>query len=163
MAPCDDIKCAAVPPYPALHLRDSGTRRYVPEEYTDQELRVSEAYPHLRVCSRHQLVSALSIQFDDEGIYRIPTGQFGPPDGPRDILITGDGLYGPDELYVTPEVQAVSPNDEIYVTVSCMQCAPFVLVSRDGHCSFFFCHDTETGSRRTQWRAGLRLWALIDL
>ncbi|TRZ07575.1 hypothetical protein HGM15179_019533 [Zosterops borbonicus] len=40
--------------------------------------------------TRRLLVSALSIDFDDGGHYQIPTGKYGPPDGPRDILILGD-------------------------------------------------------------------------
>lgn len=65
-------------------------------------------------------MSALSIKFDNQGMYKIPTGQCGPPDGPRDILITENGLlYEPEELHVTPEVQIVGPQDKVFVTVSC--------------------------------------------
>lgn len=66
------------------------------------------------------------MRFVNECVLRIPTGKYGPPDGPRDILIIGDTIHGPDNLHVLPEVQTVDPEDEILTSVCCTD-PPFEL------------------------------------
>ncbi|RMC20404.1 hypothetical protein DUI87_01254 [Hirundo rustica rustica] len=77
--------------------------------YVMEQRRLSEAYQQVQAGTRRTLASTLSIDFVDEVEYLIPTGKYGPPDGPRDILIIGDAINGPDGLQVIPEVQTVRP------------------------------------------------------
>lgn len=109
-----------VPSRPAHHPGDLGSRRHISQSYAKKELQVSDTFQQIQVGTWHQLVSALSIQFDDEVIYQIPTGKFGPPDGPHDVLITSGSINGPGELHVLPEVLTIGPHEEMFVFLMCV-------------------------------------------
>lgn len=80
----------------------------------------------LPIGTRRQLVTSLPINFVDKRFYRIPTGKYGPQNGPWDILILSDTIHGPEQLFVLPEIQTVHPGQEILVQPCCTD-TPFFL------------------------------------
>lgn len=68
----------------------------------------------------------MSIDFNDKNVHRVPTGKYGPKGSPSDILITGDSVNTPKEIFVVPEVLTVQPGQEILVQVYCID-LPFFL------------------------------------
>lgn len=76
--------------------------------------------------TRRQLVNNLSLNFTDKNFYRVPTGKRGPADGPWNILILGDTFHSPSQVFVLPEIQSVSPGQEIFVQLKCVD-IPFYL------------------------------------
>lgn len=84
-------------------------------------------YRAIQTGTRRQLVTALSIDLQKRDVYRVPTGKYGPKGGPFDILIIGDTVNGPDEIFVFPAVQTVHPGQEILVQLCCTD-LPFFLL-----------------------------------
>lgn len=70
--------------------------------------------------TRRQLVSALTIQFTDSGEHRIPTGKYQHSNVPRKVLVIGDAINAPPEIYVTPEVLPVGPLEDICICHLCL-------------------------------------------
>ncbi|KAF4790644.1 hypothetical protein TURU_138670 [Turdus rufiventris] len=112
----DNIKSEAVSLSPTHH----------PGEYATSPDPADLPYRAIQVGTRRQLVSALTIHFVDECVFRIPTGKYGAPDGPQDILITGDIVNGPNNFHGFPEMQTVGLNYEILVSLCCTD-TPFQL------------------------------------
>lgn len=96
-------------------------------------------YGGIQVGMKHQLVSALTIHFVDECVFRIPTGKYGPPDGPRDIFIIGDIIHGPDNFHIFLEVQTVGLDNEILISLCCTD-TPFKLYQGTPIAQAFFLH-----------------------
>lgn len=69
-----------------------------PDDIDHEGHHLSKAYQPTRVGTQCALVSFQSIQIDNKGVYQIPTGKCGSADGPWDIIMIGDSLYGPDTL-----------------------------------------------------------------
>lgn len=66
----------------------------------------------------HQLVSDLSTQFEEDSVYKTATGKCAPTDGPFDILVIGDPIHKPSEIFIFPEVQTLEPGEEIFLSVT---------------------------------------------
>ncbi|TRZ10275.1 hypothetical protein HGM15179_016834 [Zosterops borbonicus] len=77
-------------------------------------------YTQIQEGTRRELVSDLSVQFENDSIYKIVTGKRALLNGPFDILIIGDPFYKPNELAVIPEVQTLEPGEEIFISVMCL-------------------------------------------
>lgn len=76
-----DMKWKAILPHSPYHPRNPFCEgSIVDHSYAEEELRVTEAFQQIQVWTQQQLVSALSIQFNDECLYKIPTGKYGPRD-----------------------------------------------------------------------------------
>ncbi|TRZ12792.1 hypothetical protein HGM15179_014316 [Zosterops borbonicus] len=120
-APRDNSKYLADADQPS----DPAHRRPVPSQQEDPSVRgfppaeEDDLYTQVQVGTRRELVSDLSIQFEDDSIYKIGTGKQAPLSGPFDILIIEDLLHKPSELAVIPEVQTLEPGEEIFVSVMC--------------------------------------------
>ncbi|TRZ14436.1 hypothetical protein HGM15179_012669 [Zosterops borbonicus] len=129
-APRNDSKYLAAADQPS----DPAHRRPVPSRQKDPSVRGSPAaeeddlYTQVQLGTRRKLVSDLSIQFEDDSIYKISTGKQAPLNGPFDILIIGDPLHKPSELAVIPEVQTLEPGEEIFVSVMCLD-YPYLLAA----------------------------------
>lgn len=113
-APGYDNKSKATQTQPRSIPGDPGPQEEVPTQDA------------IQMGTHHQLVTALSIDFKNEKVYCVPTGKHGPKRSPSDILIIGDTLNRPKEIFVVPEVQTVLPGQEILVQVCCMD-LPFFL------------------------------------
>lgn len=122
-----DVKSGAILPCSAHHRRAAEGPYTSPDSSTG-----SGPHPNgitcgvVQVGTWHQLVSVLSIDFTGECVCQIPTGQYGPPDGTWDILITGDTFSRLDQIHVFSERQTVVPGDEIFVSL-CRTEQPFYL------------------------------------
>lgn len=76
-------------------------------------------YAQIQVGTRHELVSDLSVQFENDSIYRIATGKQAPLNGPFDILVIGNPFHKPAEIAIISEVQTLEPA-EILISVMCL-------------------------------------------
>lgn len=70
--------------------------------------------------TRQQLISTLSIQFDDESVHKISTEKYRPLEGSREILVMGDAINAPPEIHIIPEVLTVGPREEIFIQSLCV-------------------------------------------
>ncbi|TRZ11827.1 hypothetical protein HGM15179_015288 [Zosterops borbonicus] len=120
VATCDDTKYPAHSNTQRPRCRPISTRtennsfRGSPQDEED------DFYSQIQVGTRRQLVSDLSVQLENDSIYKIATGKHVPLNGPFDILIIGDPFYKPAELAVIPEVQTLEPGEEIFISVMCL-------------------------------------------
>lgn len=125
LAPCEDSKCPAASlllSCPCLCRREGPvpkqTKDADPEDSTRDEGDL--LYSKVQVGTRRELVNDLSVQFEDNSIYKIATGKHTPRNGPFDILIIGDPIHKPAAMAVIPEVQTLEPGEEIFISVMCL-------------------------------------------
>ncbi|KAF4787609.1 hypothetical protein TURU_169361 [Turdus rufiventris] len=109
----DDIKSEAILLRSTHHRRTMGGLTTRLNSSKDSSPRPSDlTYGAIQAGMKHQLVSALTIHFVDECLFRIPTGKYGPPDGPRgitteDLAPLFNLLHGSKDLdlLLTPEAR----------------------------------------------------------
>lgn len=119
-APREDSKCPAallLLSFSYLRGREEGP---VPTRTKDADLEDSTRdegdllYSKVQMGTWCELVSNLSVQCEDDSIYKITTGKRAPLNRPFDSLIIGDPIQKSATIAVIPEVQTLQPGEEIF-------------------------------------------------
>ena len=135
-----DTKWQVISPRSSYHSGKAICGKHISEDHDFQcGFQFSRQTKQLDQQTQWVLHSNFSVQFDNDAIAHIPTDQFGPKEGPVNILIARDINHTPRDLSVIPEVILVDSKQEVTISVMCIN-PPFLLTKGISSAQMYILH-----------------------